>query len=356
MAGLDKVFKAGANSNVSDIHLAPGEPFIFRRFGRLIKTKSPALTAGQTKKLILELLDQQQREMLAKDLQLDFSYDLPGIGRFRGSAMVHQKGLSAAFRIVPPEIPDLDSLGLPPEVKTALDNHQGLILVTGATGQGKTTTLAAMVDYINTHRAHHVLTVEDPIEFVHPFKKGVVNQRQLKSNTLSYQNSLKAALREDPDVIMIGELRDLETVSLAISAAETGHLVLGTLSTTNAPKTIDRIIDSFPPGEQAQIRATLSETLKAVITQRLIPGVNNDKMVLAVEILIATLPVASLIRDGKVFQIPNLMQTGKKIGMRIMDESILELLKNNEISGDNALQYAENETPIRAFIERSKAN
>lgn len=218
--------------------------------------------------------------------------------------MVHQNGLSAVFRIIPPEMPELESLGLPPEVTKVLDHHQGLILVTGATGQGKTTTLAAMVDYINRNRAHHVLTVEDPIEFVHPVKKGVVNQRQLGDNTLSYGNSLKAALREDPDVIMIGELRDLETVSLAISAAETGHLVLGTLSTTNAPKTIDRIIDSFPPGEQGQIRATLSETLKAVITQRLLPGVNNDKMVLAVEILIVTVPVSSQIRDGKVFRFP----------------------------------------------------
>lgn len=351
MAELDKVFKAGVNLKASDIHIAPGEPFIMRRFGRLIKTKSPPLNPDMCQILIYELLDEKQRKILEEDLQLDFSYEIPTLGRFRGSAMRHQNGLSATFRIIPPTIPKLESLGLPPEVIKVLDNHQGLILVTGATGQGKTTTLASMVDYINEQRAHHVLTVEDPVEFVHPIKKGVVNQRQIGDDTLSYGNSLRAALREDPDVIMIGELRDLDTVSLALSAAETGHLVLGTLSTTNAPKTVDRIIDSFPSGEQGQVRATLSETLKAVITQRLIPGASGNEMVLAVEILIGTLPVASMIRDNKVFQVPNLMQTGKNIGMRIMEESILEKLKEEEISAEGAMLYAEKNGPVSAYIK-----
>ena len=355
MAELDKVFKAGAGLKASDIHIAPGEPFMMRRFGRLMKTKSPPLSPEMCRKFIFELLDEKQREVLEKDLQLDFSYELGEFGRFRGSAMLHQRGLSATFRIIPPEIPNLESLGLPDQVLKVLDNHQGLILVTGATGQGKTTTLAAMVDYINVHRTHHVLTVEDPVEFVHPIKKGVVNQRQLGDDTLSYANSLRAALREDPDVIMIGELRDLDTVSLALSAAETGHLVLGTLSTTNAPKTVDRIIDSFPAGEQGQIRATLSETLKAVVTQRLIPAVSGNKMVLAAEILIGTLPVASMIRDGKVFQIPNLMLTGKKIGMRIMEESILELLKAEEIAPEQALLYAEKNGPVSIYAQQKMA-
>lgn len=350
MADLDKVFKMGVTLKASDIHVVPGEPFIMRRFGKLMKSKSPPLSNTLCRKLVYELIDEDQRNRLEQDLQLDFSYEIENLGRFRGSAMMHQNGLSAIFRIIPPEIPKLENIGMPPSVSKVLDNHQGLILVTGATGQGKTTTLAAMVDYINATRAHHVLTIEDPVEFVHPLKKGVVNQRQLHFDTRSYKNSLKAALREDPDVIMVGELRDLETISLAISAAETGHLVLGTLSTTNAPKTVDRIIDSFPPGEQGQIRATLSETLKAVITQRLIPGINGDKMVLAVEVLIGTLPVASMIRDGKVFQIPNLMQTGKNVGMRIMDESILELLKAKEISDDVALANVENEAVIKAFL------
>lgn len=349
MAELDKVFRAGVGLKASDIHIAPGEPVMMRRFGKLMKTKTSPLNKDKCKQLIFDILDTSQRAVVENDLQLDFCHEVEGLGRFRGSAMVHQKGMSATFRVIPPEIPDLDSLGLPEQVKKVLDNHQGLILVTGATGQGKTTTLAAMVDYINQNRAHHVLTVEDPVEFVHPLKKGVVNQRQINDDTLSYSNSLKAALREDPDVIMIGELRDLETVSLALSAAETGHLVLGTLSTTNAPKTVDRIIDSFPPGEQGQIRTTLSETLKAVVTQRLIPGADGNSMALAVEILIGTLPVASMIRDNKVFQIPNLMQTGKNIGMRLMDESILELLREDAISVDSALKYAENSMAITAF-------
>jgi twitching motility protein PilT len=355
MADLDKVFKMGVSLRASDVHVVPGEPFIMRRFGKLIKSKSPPLSDSLCKKLVNELLDEEQRRRLTEDLQLDFSYEIENLGRFRGSAMMHQNGMSAIFRIIPPAIPKLSDLGLPPSVTRVLDNHQGLILVTGATGQGKTTTLAAMVDHINATRAHHVLTIEDPVEFVHPLKKGVVNQRQLHYDTRSYKNSLKAALREDPDVIMVGELRDLETISLAISAAETGHLVLGTLSTTNAPKTVDRIIDSFPPGEQGQIRATLSETLKAVVTQRLIPSINGDKMVLAVEILIGTLPVASMIRDGKVFQIPNLMQTGKNVGMRIMDESVLELLKDGQISEEIALAHVENEAMIKAFLSRKPA-
>ncbi|MFA6010418.1 MAG: PilT/PilU family type 4a pilus ATPase [Desulfobacteraceae bacterium] len=350
MADLDKVFKIGVSMKASDVHVVPFEPFIMRRFGKLMKSKSPPLTPAMCKKLVYELIDDAQKQNLEKNLQLDFSYEIEGLGRFRGSAMMHQRGMSATFRIIPTEIPSLKSLGLPEVVTKVLDNHQGLILVTGATGQGKTTTLSAMVDYINEKRAHHVLTIEDPVEFIHPFKKGVVNQRQLHYDTLSYKNSLKAALREDPDVIMIGELRDLETISLAISAAETGHLVLGTLSTTNAPKTVDRIIDSYPSGEQSQVRAALSETLKAVITQKLLPGINGDQMILATEILIGTVPVASMIRDSKVFQIPNLMQTGKNVGMRIMDESIIELLKSKMISEETALASSENESVIRAFL------
>lgn len=347
MAELDKVFKAGVNNKASDIHISPGEPFILRRFGKLIKLKSKPVTAELSRRLILELLNEEQRNILERDFQLDFSYEIQGLGRFRGSAMMHQNGLSAAFRIVPPTIPTLESLGLPETATKVLDHHQGLILVTGATGQGKTTTLASMVNHINENRAHHVLTVEDPVEFVHPLKKGVVNQRQIGNDTLSYGNSLKAALREDPDVIMIGELRDLETISLAIAAAETGHLVLGTLSTTNAPKTVDRVIDSFPPGDQAQIRNTLSETLQAVITQRLMPGINNDKMELAYEILVGTPPVASLIRDGKVYQIHNQMRTGKKLGMCLMDESLLTLVKEERISVEDAVQVAENPDAVR---------
>ncbi len=347
MADLDKVFQAGVNLRASDVHVVPGEPIIMRRNGALVKTKTPKLTMDQTKRLIMELLSDEEKGLLEKNNQLDFSYEIKGLGRFRGSAMTHNRGISAAFRVIPPAIPTLSSTGLPEVVEKVLDQHQGLILVTGATGMGKTTTLAAMVDFLNERRAHHILTVEDPIEFVHPKKKGVVNQRQIGRDTRSYLNALKGALREDPDVIVIGELRDLETISLAISAAETGHLVIGTLSTTNAPKTVDRIIDSYPPGEQSQIRATLSETLKAVITQKLIPSDQEERMLMAAEILIVNLPVAGLIRDSKVFQIPNLMQTGKNIGMRLMDESVMAHFNDGAISAEKALIHVESETTQR---------
>ena len=340
MAQLIKFFQAAVKHTASDIHIAPGEPVMFRRFGTLIKVKSPTILAEQARQLIFEVLTPAQQKKLDTDLQLDFILNIKGLGRFRGSAMLHRLGLSAVFRSVPLKIPTFAELGLQPIIEKVLDNHQGMILVTGGTGHGKSTTLAAMVDYINSNRAHHILTVEDPIEFVHPFKKGVVNQRQLNDSTLSYDNALRGALRQDPDVIMIGELRDLETISLAISAAETGHLVLGTLATSSAPKTIDRIIDSYPSSEQNQIRAMLSESLKAVITQRLVTKQNGTGRALALEVLIGSLSVTNLIRDNKVFQMPSLMQMGKTSGMQIMDESLVELFKQDIISAEEAIANA----------------
>lgn len=350
MAIIDKVFKAAIDNKVSDVHIAPGEPFTLRHLGTFIKLKSAILTPENTKKIILEILDPEQKKILSENLQLDFAYEVEGLGRFRGSAMLHNKGLSAVFRVIPPIIPSLESLSLPDVVRKSLDHHQGLILVTGATGHGKSTTLAAMVNYINSNRAHHILTIEDPIEFVHPLKRGIVNQRQLLRDTRSYANALKGALRQDPDVIVVGELRDLETISLAISAAETGHLVIGTLATNSAPKTVDRIIDSFPPGEQNQIRAMLSESLKAVITQRLLPDKTGNKMVLALEILLGNLSVSNLIRDSKTFQMQSMMQMGKNQGMRIMDESILELLQQEQLSVEIALANASNTNVFKKYM------
>ncbi len=332
MPVLDKVFQAAINMNASDVHVVPGEPFMVRHIGKLIRLKSKPLSPEHSVKIVEELLTPEQCSFLATHRQLDFAYEIKDLGRFRGSAMLHNNGISGVFRIIPPQIPTLTELGLPDVIYSILDNHQGIILVTGATGQGKSTTLAAMVDYINSNRAHHILTVEDPIEFIHPFKMGIVNQRQLGSNTLSYQNALRGALRQDPDVIVIGELRDLDTISLAISASETGHLVIGTLSTSNAVKTVDRIIDSYPPGEQNQIRSMLSESLKAVITQRLIPDTSGKSMELALEILIGNLSVANLIRDNKTYQIQSTMQMGKNQGMCLMDESIIKLLDSGKIS------------------------
>jgi len=341
MATIEKVFKAAIGMNASDVHVAPNEPFIVRRYSKLTKLKNAPLTPEQCKQVILEILTPEQRKQLTKAKQLDFALKFPTLGRFRGSAMLHNNGLSAAFRIIPPKIPTLEELEMPDTIFTMLDNHQGLILVTGGTGHGKTTTLASMVDHINTHRAHHVLTVEDPIEFVHPIKKGVINQREIGKSTQSYANSLKGALRQDPDVIVVGELRDLETMALAISASETGHLVIGTLSTSGAPKTIDRVINSFPANEQGQIRAMLSESLKGVISQRLIPRKDDSGLAMALEILVGTMPLANMIKDGKTFQIPSMMQTGKSVGMLVLDNSIEELLKEDIISAKNASANAD---------------
>ena len=350
MAILDKVFKAAVDMRASDVHVVPGEPFMIRRLGRLVRLKSQVLSAEQSLQIVGELLTPVQQKVLDQKKQLDFSYEIEGLGRFRGSTMLHNNGVSGVFRVIPPQIPSFAQLGLPDVMGPILDNHQGIILVTGATGHGKTTTLTAMVDYINSKRSHHILTVEDPIEFIHPYKKGVVNQRELGSSTLSYQNALRGALRQDPDVIVIGELRDLDTISLAISASETGHLVIGTLSTSNAAKTVDRIIDSYPPGEQNQIRAMLSESLKAVITQRLIPGADGKSMELALEILIGNLSVANLIRDHKTYQLYSTMQMGKKLGMRLMDESIVELLEAGKITVDAAIANVENLVLLKRFM------
>ncbi len=349
MAVLDKIFKAAVELRASDIHIAPGEPFMIRRLGQIVKLKSQKLTAQNTGQIIREILSEDQKQQLNDKLQLDLAYELKGLGRFRGSIMMHNNGLGAVFRIIPQEIPTLKELGMPEVVFKVLDNHQGLILVTGASGHGKSTTLAAMVDHLNSTRSHHILSVEDPIEFIHPFKKGVVNQRQHSRDTLSYTNALKGALRQDPDIIVIGELRDLETISLAISASETGHLVIGTLATSSAPKTIDRILDSYPPAEQSQIRAMLSESLKAVITQRLLPSANGKKMELALEILVGTLSVGNLIKDNKTFQMGSAMQMGKNLGMQIMDESIVKLFQEGKVSQETAIANIDNKKLIQAI-------
>jgi twitching motility protein PilT len=336
MAILDKVLKAAVDLRASDVHVLPNEPFMVRRLGKMIRLKSQALSPDNCRKVIMEILHPEQQRVLQDEMQLDFAYDVAGLGRFRGSAMLHNNGMSCIFRVIPDKIPSFKELGIPDVIYKILENHQGIILVTGATGHGKTTTLAAMVDHINSTSAHHVLTVEDPIEFIHPLKKGAINQRQLGKDTLAYANALKGALRQDPDVIVIGELRDLDTISLAISASETGHLVIGTLSTSSAPKTVDRVIDSYPAGEQNQIRAMLSESLKAVITQRLLPSADGSCMHLAVEIMIGNLSIVNLIKDNKTFQIRSTMQMGRSVGMKLMDESIIELLQQGKISYETA--------------------
>ncbi len=347
MSKIDSVLRIGVQAQASDVHVSPGNPFIVRQFGRLRRIKSPELTPEQTSGLIREILSPSQQQALDQNLQLDFSYELDGLARFRGNAIIQRRGLTATFRIIPLRVPPLNELGLPPVVRKFCDFHQGLILVTGATGQGKSTTLASMIDLINSGRPVHILTVEDPVEFVHPLKKGIVNQRQLGLHTRSFANALRAALREDPDVIMVGELRDLDSIRLAVTAAETGHLVLGTLSTSSGPKTVDRIIDSFPPDEQNQIRTMLAEGLRAVITQKLLRTANGDGQVLACEILIGTVPLANLIRTEKTFQIPSVMQTSRSQGMQSMDDAIQQLLQDGKITIETAREDAEQKKRFR---------
>jgi len=342
MARLDAVLRMAVEAHASDLHVPTGESFLLRQHGRLKKVKSKPLTPELSQELIYEILSPVQRKLLEQNLQLDFSYEIKGMARFRGNAVIQRKGMNATFRVIPLKIPSMEELGLPEVVKKFCDFHQGLLLVTGATGQGKSTTQAAMIDLINSSRPVHILTIEDPVEFVHPIKKAVVNQRQLGNHTRSFSNALRAALREDPDVIMVGELRDLESIELAITASETGHLVMGTLSTSSGPKTVDRLIDSFPPAEQNQIRAMLAESLRAVVTQKLIPVADGKGRVLAPEIMIATVPLANLIRTEKTFQIPSVMQTGRSAGMQSGDDAIMELYKAGKITGQTAYDYADN--------------
>ncbi len=350
MAKIDTILKKAVEIKASDIHIATGNPPMYRLYGRLRKFKSSDLASEASKALIYEILTPEQRDRFTRDYELDFCYEIEDFARFRGNVLNQRIGMDASFRVIPPHIPSLDDLGHYPVVKKTLENRQGLILVTGEAGHGKSTTVAAMVDHNNESQARHILTVEDPIEFVHPTKKGVVIQREIGRDTLSYVNALKGALREDPDVIVIGEIRDQETISLAMTAADSGHLVIGTMSTLNAHKTVERIIDSYPEDEQNQILTLLADTLLAVIAQRLIPSVQKDGMVLATEILINTMPMSNLIRDNKTFQIPNMIQTGKAAQMRLMDEAIVELLEAGKISLEQAQKSITRKKSLAKFM------
>jgi twitching motility protein PilT len=343
MARLDQILSKATAIGASDVHISVNNPPLYRHLGELKRFRARTLSADLTKLLLFEVLTPEMKEKLEKDLQCDFSYEIPEVARYRANVFCQRLGLDGSFRIIPFKIPRLEEIGLPEVVKTILEYHQGLILVTGATGHGKSTTLASMVDYLNEIKPHHILSIEDPIEFVQSVnKKGVVNQRQVGRDTLSFPNALRGALREDPDIIIIGELRDPETISLALTAAETGHLVIGTMSTSNAQKTIDRLIDSFPPEQQNQVRTMLADSIKGIVTQRLIKDKEGKKRVLATEIMVGTVPVAAIIRDSKTFQIPSLIQTGKKAGMQLMDESLMQLLKDGLISPEAAQANAAN--------------
>ncbi len=323
----------------SDIHISSGEPPNIRIHGELRKLEMDPLSKDDVHTMIYEVLNDRQRKTLEETKELDFSMAMGQYGRFRVNCFYQQRGESAVFRTIPSEILTFEQLGLPPICRKVADYKKGLVLITGPTGSGKSTTLAAMIDYINKSRKEHILTIEDPVEFVHQSQSCLVNQRELGDNTHSFSNALRGALREDPDIILVGEMRDLETIQLAISAAETGHLVFGTLHTNSAPKTIDRIIDVFPSAQQAQIRTQFSETIQAVISQVLLRTRDGKGRVAALEIMIGTSAIRNLVREGKVAQIPSSIQTGQKFGMQTMDAAIKELVNKRLVDPEVAEGY-----------------
>lgn len=332
MAKLDDLFRLMVKQGASDLHLTTGAPPCMRIDGQIEKLDYRDLTNEECKALIFELLNDDQRQRFSETWELDCAYQAPEIGRFRCNVFLQRKGVGAVFRFIPETIKTMDELSVPKALYDIIRAPQGLVLVTGPTGSGKSTTLAAMINEINASEKLHILTLEDPIEFVHPNKMSLMNQREVLTNTRSFTTALKAALREDPDVILVGELRDQETIALALKAAETGHLVFGTMHTMSAPKTIDRIIDTFPEDQQSQIRSALSESLKAVVSQLLLPKAGGKGRVAAHEILINNTAIGNLIRENKIFQIKSTMQTARGEGMQTLDDCLTKLMQENTIS------------------------
>jgi len=327
-------------SGSSDLHITTGIPPAYRLDGKLQHFDSKPLQGDEVHEIIYGILSDGQRKTLEEKKELDFAVEIPDVARFRGNVFFQKNGKAAVFRTIPTEILSPEQLGLPSVLTKLTHQEKGLVLVTGPTGSGKSTTLAAMMDNINNNFQHHIITIEDPIEFVHPHKKSIINQREVGVHTHSFANALRSALREDPDVLLVGELRDLETISLALTAAETGHLVFGTLHTLSASKTVDRVIDVFPSGQQAQIRTMFSETILAVISQTLIPRMSGKGRAAAMEIMIGTTGIKSLIREGKTHQIPSAIQTGSQSGMMSMDQSLKELSLKRIISSREAQKRA----------------
>ena len=337
---LNTMLVATRNQGASDFHLSVGQPPIVRLAADLLRAQGDAFTPEQTESMLREILTDAQWETLERDKQLDFCYFIPQGGRYRGNVFVDQKGYTAVFRVIPEKPPTIADLGMPPQLAEIGDYHQGLILICGPSGSGKSTTLTALVNLFNETRSDHIIMMEDPVEVVHPFKHCLINQREVGTHTRSFARALRAALREDPDVIVIGELRDNESISLALTAAETGHVVLGTLNSTSAPKAIDRIITSFPIDEQPQIRAALSESLKYAIAQRLLPSKHSHKQVAVFEVLKGTGNIASMIRDEKVYQILSAMQIGRSQGMQTFDDALKDLVKRDQITPETAYMAA----------------
>lgn len=328
---LNEILDNAVRQKASDVHLSVNAPCVLRINGKLIFGHENIPSLGDMQQLADEILDDKLKERFHKNGDVDFAYSVPGLGRFRVNLFKQMGSIAAAIRIIPGQIPALSKLGLPEVINKFTHFEQGLLLVTGPTGSGKSTTLAAMIDVINSERSCHIITIEDPIEYLHRHKKSIIHQRELGQDAVGFGQALKAALRQDPDVILIGEMRDLETASNAITAAETGHLVLSTLHTAGAVGAIERIIDMFPPHQQNQIRVQLSNVISGVVAQRLLPNVKSDGRVAAVEILVATPAIKNMIREGKLHQIYSAMQTGAKFGMQTMEQSLIFLYQKNLI-------------------------
>jgi twitching motility protein PilT len=348
---MDDLLKTTVERNASDLHLAVGLPPMLRISGKLTPTEYPRLLADDTKRLIYAILNDRQKERFEKNWELDCSHGVRGFGRFRVNVFRQRGCVGATLRAIPTIIPSRQELNLPPIIEELGSKPHGLILVTGATGQGKSTTLACMLDTINSERADHIMTIEDPIEYIHQHKKSLVNQREVGQDTLSWSSALRSCLREDPDVILVGEMRDLDTIGGTLTAAETGHLVFSTLHTSDAAQTVDRVVDVFPPHQQQQIRVQLASVLEAVFSQQLIPHATGVGRVPAIEVMIATSAIRNLIREGKTHQIYNSLQTGSKHGMQTMEQSLLDLYLNKQITLEDAVNHTMHPEDMRRMIE-----
>ena len=329
-------------NKASDLHLSAGMPPLIRVHGDVRKINVPPLDHSAVHGMVYDIMNDGQRKVYEETLECDFSFEIPNLARFRVNAFNQNRGAGAVFRTIPSKVLTMEQLGCPPIFREIAQNPRGIVLVTGPTGSGKSTTLAAMIDFINENEFGHILTVEDPIEFVHTSKKCLINQREVGPHTLSFSNALRSALREDPDVILVGEMRDLETIRLALSAAETGHLVFGTLHTSSAAKTIDRIVDVFPAAEKEMVRSMLSESLRAVISQTLCKTKDEQGRVAAHEVMIGTPAIRNLIRENKIAQMYSAIQTGQNVGMQTLDQNLQDLVKRNVISVNEARGKAAN--------------
>lgn len=340
MARIDAFFKLMNEQGASDLHLISGSQPILRVNGDLERVKFKEFENDDLKAMLYEICPEHKIKVFEETGDIDFGYEIPNLARYRCNFFQQKYGVGAVFREIPSKIMTVEELGLPPVLNRLAMLQKGLVLVTGPTGSGKSTTLAAMIDYINRNRKSHIITIEDPVEFVHKSQSCIINHREVGQHTQSFKAALRGALREDPDIILVGEMRDLETIELALEAASTGHLVFGTLHTQSAAKTVDRVIDVFPANQQAQIRTTLSESLKGVVAQNLFKRVDKKGRLAVLEILVVTAATSNLIREGKTFQIPSVIQTGKKYGMQSLDDAILEALQAKKITAEDAYDSA----------------